>query len=240
MAVFAASWSGARTALASRPRFYWTWYIGAAVIGAVSLLAPSSMTQPAKPGDFWVAAPAVFSIGCFAVIAAILVYFVMADTVRTFVPSFRMTFPVFVVQFVINMAYNAAVQLASYFLLIPAFYIGPKLWLWYPNYLLTVNGDNHDIVGALTRSWKETDGIYWPTLGLMVVVFAVGTVVLCAAILIAFLLVQLFNPLAIVTTPLLTFVAAYICAEIYHAWIGWAVAVGRYAESRPAPVPAAT
>ena len=238
MAVFSESWAGARAALRLRPRFYQIWYAAAAVVGALCLLAPSSLTQPTKPGEPWVAAPMIFAIVAWSLMVCVLVYFVVADTVRTFVPTFKMTVTVFMVAFVINLAYSAIVQFAMYFFIIPAFYVGPKLWLWLPKYLLTATDENQDIVGTLQRSWNDTTGIYWETLGLMVLTGLVLTVVLVTGIALGCLLIQLFNPLAIVVLPLLTWAFAYFCAEVYHAMLNWAVAARTYAASLPQPVPA--
>lgn len=239
-AVFMESWGGARAALRLRPKFYLWWYVAAAVIGALSLLAPASLTQPTKPGEPWIAAPMIFGIVAWALMVNVFVYFVVADTVRTFVPEFKMTLSIFSVQFIINMAYSAIIQFAMYFFVVPAFWLGPKLWLWLPKYLLTANDEHHDIVGALQRSWNDTTGIYWETFGLMALTGLILAIVVLLGILIACLLVQLFNPLGIVTLPLLTWLFGYFVAEIYHANLGWAVAARRYAASLPVPVPAAT
>jgi len=233
--VYSNSWSGAKAVLAGRGRFYWAWLIAAAIIGALSLLVPDSILQN-KPGEPTVA-PAIFvDLTAFGVMIAVLPYFILADAVRRFVPSFRMTVPVFFLTFAINMIYSIALQTAVYLLVIPAFYIGPKLWLWIPNFLLT-DAERGDIGDPFARAWRDTNNLYWPTLGLMALLGFITAILLAIALAVAVVLVQVVRPLAIVATPLLLAASIYLIAQVNLAWLGWASAVRRRADSLTAAVP---
>lgn len=232
--VYSQSWAAARAVLARRPRFYWAWIAAAAVVGALSLLVPDSVLQ-SKPGEPEPAVAIFITIFAYAFMVSVLAYFVLADAVRTMVAAFAMTVPVFFLMLVINMATSMAVQIAMYFLVIPAFYVGPKMWLWAPNYLLE-SVEKTDLGNTLVRAWLDTNNLYWPTLGLMALVTLSSTLIIMFAVAIAAGLIQLFHPIAILTTPLLVAVTIYLSAQIYWAWLQWAVVIRRHADALAAPV----
>lgn len=230
VAVYAESWGAARRVLASRSRFYWIWIGTAALVGALALTVPDTTAQSSSGQPTHV--PGVF-IGVFVgwmMLAGVLAYFVLADAVRAFVPSFRMTVQVFALVFVLNMAMSFAVQLATYCFLIPAFYIAPKMWLWIPNYLLE-SPEKTEVADALVRSWRDTNNFYWPTLGLMALTVVGLTVCATIATVIAAAMVAVFHPLAILATPLLVAVISYALAQLDWAWLQWAVLVRRRADA---------
>src|SRR5579862_8624094 len=223
MQVYSESWSAARGVLASCSPFYWIWIAAAALVGALSLLVPDSILPP-NPGQPQIAVAIPIALTGFSLMIAVLGYFVLADAVRAFVPAFRFTVPVFFLAVVVNMLYSFAIQFAMYCFVIPAFYIGPKLWLWMPNFLLT-SDESTDIGTSLTQSWRDTDNLYWPTFALMALITISACAILLVAVLIASLLIEVFHPLAILATPLLLGVSLFVLAQIDWAWLRWAVDV---------------
>jgi len=165
----------------------------------------------------------------YAILAAVAVYFILADAVRSIIPAFRMTPQIFIIMFLLNMAYSMAIQAAMYALIIPAFYIAPKLWLWTPNYLLS--SENTDVAANLSHAWRDTNNLYWPTLGFMALTGFVSITIEVVAICIAGLLIQVFAPSAIVMVPLVLAVTLFCLAFLYLGWMNWAVAIRRHADA---------
>ncbi len=234
--VFFESWPGARRVLASRPRFYWLWLAAAAVVGAASLLVPDSIMQTASSPDP-VPAPAVVALVCAGMMVGVLAYFVLADAVRTFVPAFQMTVPVFFLALVANMGTSMGIQIAMYCFIVPAFYVGPKLWLWLPNYLLTTTeyGETAALGSSLTRAWLDTNNLYWPTLGLIVLILGSSILAAVVGLMLPFGMIVLFRPLAVVAAPLMVGALIYLTAQVDCAWLSWAVAVRRHADALVTP-----
>lgn len=225
--VYSESWFRARAVFASRPRFYAAWLAAAAINGVLAMFDTRSLTGPGQP---YIAAAGLDAAFGWAIMSPIIVYFILADAVRTFVPSFRMTAPVFFIQLVINYAYGIVLEFSALAFIVPAFYIGPKLWLWPPNYLLT-GVEKVDIGGSLTHAWQDTNGLYWPTFGLMALVTAAIFVFLLVGIGLGWLLVDLSHPLAVIVSPLVMAAYLIMVAQANCAWLGWSAAVRAHADA---------
>ena len=238
MTAYSASWTEAVEVLRSRPRFYWWWIVAAAIVGALTLLVPDSIMET-KEGQPTIAAAIPFCLVAWELMIGVLAYFVLADTVRRIVPSFKMTVPVFFLGLGINLVYGWAVQIAMYVFIIPAFYIAPKLWLWYPYYLL-YGVERSEFSETFVRSWRDTTGLYWPTFGLMALIVFVELALLVVVLAGTMLPIQAFHPLAIITLPIMVGATIFVVAQVNYAWLAWAAAVRQYSDAlAAAAVPAA-
>jgi hypothetical protein len=228
-AIFSKTWAGVPAIFHSRPKLYWAWLAGGALVGALAILTPAEFYV--IPNGSPQIAPAVISalIG-YALLLIVVVYFILADAVRAIVPGFRMTLQIFVITALLNMAFTTAVQFAAYALIIPALYIGPKLWLWTPNYLLS-SGENMDVASNLTHAWRDTNNVYWPTLGFMVLTGFISMAINIAGISIGALAIQFFALSAIVMVPLMLAASMFCLALVYLGWMNWAVAIRKHADS---------
>ena len=226
-AVFSATWAGAPAIFRSRPKLYWGWLAGAFIVGALALLTPAgAFAMPSGPK---ITPALVTALIGYALLLGVLVYFILADAVRTIVPTFQMTPQVFFITLLLNMAYSMAIQFAMYCLIVPAFYVGPKLWLWTPNYLLT--SENTDVASNLTHAWRDTNNLYWPTLGFMVLTGLVSTIIEVVVVAIGAVAIQFFAPSAVVMVPVMTAVTMFCLAFVYLGWMNWAVAIRRHADA---------
>jgi hypothetical protein len=226
--VFSEAWGGAPAIFRSRPTLYWAWLAGGLVLGALALLTPAgAFSNPNGPPITAALVPALIG---YALLAAIATYFILADAVRTIVPAFQMTVQVFFIMFLLNMAYSMAIQFAAYVLIIPAFYVAPKLWLWTPNYLLTSMG-TIDVAGNFTHAWRDTNNLYWPTLGFMLLQGFVAVALEVVALGIGCLAIQFFAPSAIVMVPFMLAVTLFCLAFVYLGWLKWAVAIRRHSDA---------
>jgi hypothetical protein len=227
-AVFSAAWRGAPALFRSRPKLYWGFLAGGAAVGALALLTPANaFSSPDGPQFNGALVPALLG---YVLLAGVAGYFLLADAVRTIVPAFQMTFQVFLLTLLLNMVYSAAVQFAMYAFIIPAFYVAPKMWLLTPNYLLA-SLEPPDVLTYLSRAWRDTNDLYWPTLGFMLLSTCVSFILDGVAAGIAWIGIQLFAPLAIVLVPLVLAVTLFCVAFAYLGWLLWAVAVRKHADA---------
>jgi hypothetical protein len=227
-ATISSAWADAPSVFRSRPRFYWMWLAGAAVAGALCLLIPADAFKSESGPQ--ITAAVVPAFVWTVLLASVVVYFILADAVRTIVPAFAMTPAVFFITLLLNMAYSMAVQFAAYVFIVPAFYIGPKLYLWVPNYLLT-STESTDVAVALQRAWRDTNNLYWPTLGFMLLSSLIATLLAVAAFGAGCIAIQFFAPSAIVAMPFMLAALMFLVSFTYLGWLRWAVAVRRHADA---------
>jgi hypothetical protein len=227
-AVFASTWARVPAIFRSRPRFYWAWIVGGAIVGALALLTPAKAF--ATQSGPQVTPALVTSLIGYWLMAIVLVYFILADAVRTIVPAFRMTPEVFAIMFVLNLIFSAALQFATYAFIVPAFYVGPKLWLATPYYLLR-SFEPTDIVSNLTRAWRDTDNVYWPTFGFWTLEFVVVGLIQFGGLGIAAISIQYVPVSAIVMLPFALATSMFAFGAFYLGWLNWAVVIRRRADA---------
>lgn len=236
-AIFSHSWAGAPAILRSRPKLYWLFLAIGLIVGSLSLLTPANAFANANTNGIQVNGPLVPALVGYALVLGVAVYFILADAVRTVVPAFRMTLQAFVITLLLNMVYSGVVQAAIYALVIPAFYVAPKLWLLTPNFLLS-DPEKVDILSNLSHAWRDTNNLYWPTLGFMILTGFVSTTIELVTLCIAALAIQFLAISAIVMVPLAIAVTLFCLAFVYLGWINWAVAIRKHADALVALVPA--
>jgi hypothetical protein len=229
-AIFSHSWAGAPAIFRSRRKLYWGFLAGGLIVGALSLLVPANAFASTNTTGIQFNGELVPALIGYGLLVGVAAYFILADAVRTVVPAFAITVQVFFIMLLLNMAYGMAVQAAIYAFIIPAFYVAPKLWLWTPNFLLS-NTENVDVASNLAHAWRDTNNLYWPTLGFMILTGFVSTLIELAAIGLACLAIQLFAPSAIIMVPLAIAATLFCLAFVYVAWINWAVAVRKHADA---------
>jgi hypothetical protein len=229
-AIFSKTWAGAPAILRSRPKLYWGFLGGGLIAGALSLLVPANAFAQANTSGIQFNAALVPAGICYALLIGVAAYFILADAVRSIVPAFRMTLQVFVITLLLNMVYSGVVQAALYCLVIPAFYVAPKLWLLTPNFLLS-DPEKVDILSNLSHAWRDTNNLYWPTLGFMILTGFVSTLIQVAMLCIAALAIQFFTPSAIVMVPLAMASSLFCLAFVYLGWINWSVAIRKHADA---------
>jgi hypothetical protein len=175
---------------------------------------------------------AVSSFYYVIVLAVVLSYFGLAAAVRTIRPDFRMTAGRFFGVLIYGLAVGIAVEIAAFFLLIPGIWIGAKLSLTIPMYLLYPD----EVFG---KSWSATTYRFWPTLGL-VIVTAIITAVLAGIASVAAVGIIMVLPLAaIVLAPLALLVFAFVQQFHWLALVRWSQNLVEHPASL-APVPGAT
>ncbi len=148
------------------------------------------------------------------VLSAVLSYFGLAAAVRTIRPDFRMTVGRFFGALLYGLAVGIAIQVAAIFLIIPGIWIGAKLSLTIPMYLLYPD----EVFG---KTWNSTLHRFWPTLGLVILTAIITTVLAGIATVAAVGIIMVLPPAAIALGPLALLVFAFVQQFHWLALVRW-------------------
>lgn len=130
------------------------------VTGSLQGLGPAVITHGGSSSG---SIPPAFAAILAAIYLLIFIvsYSSIAASVRTIHPDFRMTVGRFFGTVGYGLLAGVLTMIAGLFLVIPAYWVGPKLLLMPYTYLLTGRGD------VLKTTWDMTTGYYWQTVGLL-------------------------------------------------------------------------
>lgn len=143
------------------------------------------------------------------ILSVVLSYFGLAAAVRTLRPDFRLTIGRFFAVLLYGLTVGIAIEIAAFFLIIPAIWVGAKLSLAIPMYLLYPD----EVLG---KTWSATTYRFWPTLGLVILTAIITAVLAGIATLVVVEIIMVLPPTAIVLAPLALLVFAF--AQQFH-WL---------------------
>lgn len=150
------------------------------------------------------------------VLIAVVSFYAVAAAVRTIHPQFGFTAGRFFGMLGYSLLVMLITMAAALFLVIPAYWIAPKLLLTPYTYLLTDGAP-----GALKATWNMTTGYYWQTVGLLLLAGLCIAVIMDAAIFLCTFAGGAIPPLVIVLGPLALAVLAWlthVSALVYVRW----------------------
>jgi hypothetical protein len=206
---------------------YVPWIVGSALFGIPMLLAPGHATSDQ------LAVPAIVMCGGFLLVVFVLSFFALADATRTIDPSFRMTPIRLAMTVVLYVLTWLATNLAGCIFYIPAFFVGVKLSLCVPYYLL--GSDEQQLEPALRSAWNATTGVYWESLAVIALCgFSYFIALIVASMPLSFSIPAL-HPMALAAVPIAVAVTVYAVTCAFVVWLRWAVALQSREPVSPIP-----
>ncbi len=157
---------------------------------------------------------AVSSFYYVIILSVVLSYFGLAAAVRTIRPHFGMTVGRFFGALLYGLAAGIAIEIAAVFLIIPGIWIGAKLSLTIPMYLLYPD----EVFG---KTWSATAYRFWPTLGVVILTAIITAVLAGIATVAAVGIITVLPSAAIVLAPLALLVFAFVQQFHWLALVRW-------------------
>jgi hypothetical protein len=155
-------------------------------------------------------------IAACEIVIVVMSYYAIAAAVRTLNPSYRMTAGQFFGFLGYSIVAGLLTTLASFFFVIPAFWIGPKVLLTPYTYVIT-NG----APGALPKTWNMTTGYYWPTLGFIILLAITVGIIAGVASGIATAVILAAPVASIIALPLVLAVLVWLLHVQALAYVRW-------------------
>jgi hypothetical protein len=214
---FLASYAEGFTLLRRSGVRYVPWIVGSAVFAIPLLLTPANATSDQ------LAAPTLVMCGGFFLVAFVLSFFALADAAGTIQPAFRMTPIRLAMTAVLYVLTWLATNIAGCIFYIPAFYVGVKLSLCVPYYLL--GSDEQQLEPALRSAWNATTGVYWESLAVIALCGLSYFVALVVASMPLSFSIPSLHPMALAAVPIAVAVTVYAITCAFVVWLRWAVAL---------------